>query len=188
MTVWTQAVLAMTLTIGGAASSQWPAPSSQPATAPPAAEQPVRSAGGTTVTLSGCLSAADPGGATAAGRTPGFVLTDVTDLGPQAKANDASGVAAATAQSTAGTNPRTARPAERYLLVATDSGLDLSKHANSRVKVTGTVNERTSVGAGARDDSRGAPTSSQPGGAGAQHTLSTLTVHSITRAEGTCGR
>jgi hypothetical protein len=171
-----------------ASAVQWPAPSSQPATAPPAAEQPVRSAGGTTVTLSGCLRAADPGGASTAGRTPGFVLTDVTDLGPQVKATDASGVAAATAQSTAGTGPHASRPAERYVLVATGTGLDLSAHANARVKVTGTVNERTAPSAGARDDSRGAPTSSQPGGAGAQHALSTLTVHSVTPAEGTCGR
>ena len=116
----------------------------------------------------------------------GFVLTDVTDLGPQAKATDASGVAAATAESTAGTSPRAARPAERYLLVAADRSLDLAKHANARVKITGTLNERPSAGAGARDDSRGAPTSSQPGGAGAQHVLSTLTVHSITAAEGGC--
>jgi hypothetical protein len=56
------------------------------------------------------------------------------------------------------------------------------------VQVTGTVGERTADTAGARDDSRGAPTSSQPGGAGAQHALPTLTVHSITKAEGRCGR
>jgi hypothetical protein len=186
MTIWTHAVVL--LAISGAAAAQWPAPSSQPATAPPAAEQPVRSEGGATVTLSGCLSAADPGGATTVARPPGFVLTDVTDLGPQARATDSSGVAAATAHSTSGASPRATRPAERYLLVAADTGLNLSKHANARVKVTGTVNERTSTSAGARDDSRGAPTSSQPGGAGAQHGLSTLTVHSITPAEGTCGR
>jgi hypothetical protein len=185
MTLCTHAVVILAIT--GAAAAQWPAPSSQPATAPPAAEPPGRSEGGATVTLSGCLSAADPGGATTAGR-PGFVLTDVTDLGPQAKATDSSGVAAATAHSTAGATRAATRPAERYLLVAADTGLNLSKHANARVKVTGTVNERTSTSAGARDDSRGAPTSSQPGGAGAQHALSTLTVHSITPAEGTCGR
>ena len=72
--------------------------------------------------------------------------------------------------------------------LATATGLELSKHANGRVKVTGTVNERTPATAGARDDSRGAPTSSQPGGAGAQHALSTLTVHSISPAEGSCRR
>ena len=181
MTGWSHALVSMTIAV---AAAQWPAPSSQPATAPPAADQPVQSAGGTTVTLSGCLSAADPG--TTAGRTPGFVLTDVTDLGPRAKATDASGVAAATAESTAGTSPRAPRPSDRYLLVAADNSLDLAKHANARVKITGTVNERTSPGAGARDDSHGAPTSSQPGGAGAQHALSTLTVHSVTAAEGGC--
>ena len=78
MTLGSHAIVGLAIAV--AAVAQWPAPSSQPATAPPAAEQPVRSAGGTTVTLSGCLSAADPGGATTAGRTAGFVLTDVTDL------------------------------------------------------------------------------------------------------------
>lgn len=169
-----------------AAAAQWPAPSSQPATAPSAAEQPVQSEGGAMVTMTGCLSAADPGAGSTAGRSPGFVLTDVTDLGPQASAADASGVATANAQSTAGTSAHATRPAERYLLMAAGAGLDLSRHANARVKVTGTVNERTAAGAGARDDRRGAPTSSQPGGAGAQHALPTLTVHSITAAEGRC--
>jgi hypothetical protein len=167
---------------------QWPAPSSQPATAPPAAEQPVESAeGGAVVTLTGCIGAADPGAATTGARAAGFVLSDVTDLGPRVQATDPTSVTTANATSTTGSATRT-RPAERYALVARDTGLDLSKHTSGRVKVTGSVGERTPASAGARDDSRGAPTSSQPGGAGAQHALPTLTVHSISPVEGTCGR
>lgn len=186
MTLASHAIVGLAIAV--AAAAQWPAPSSQPATAPPAAEQPLQSEGGAVVTLTGCLSTTDPGAGSTAGRGPGFVLADVTDLGPKAQATDATSVATANAQSTSGSSARDTRPAERYLLVATATGLELSKHANGRVKVTGTVNERTPATAGAIDDSRGAPTSSQPGGAGAQHALSTLTVHSISPAEGSCRR
>jgi hypothetical protein len=51
MTVWSHAVVG--LAIAAAAVAQWPAPSSQPATAPPAAEQPVTSAEGGTVVTAG---------------------------------------------------------------------------------------------------------------------------------------
>lgn len=186
MTLASHAIVGLAIAV--AAAAQWPAPSSQPATAPPAAEQPIQSEGGALVTLTGCLSAADPGAGSTAGRAPGFVLADVIDLGTQAQATDPTSVASANAQSTTGTSARATRPAERYLLVAAGTAVDLSKHATGRVKVTGTVNERTPVSAGARDDSRGAPTSSQPGGAGAQHAVSTLTVHSISPAEGSCRR
>jgi hypothetical protein len=187
MTLWSHAIVGLAIAVA-AATTQWPAPSSQPATAPPAAEQPVQSAeGGAVVTLTGCIRPTDPGAATTGPRATTYVLSDVTDLGSRVQATDPTSVTTANATSTAGDTTRT-RPAERYALIARDTGIDLSRHVSGRVQVTGTVGKRTADTAGARDDSRGAPTSSQPGGAGAQHTLPTLTVHSITTAEGRCGQ